>query len=62
MLAEVPTAEEINTMLEVAKLYIKEFYEMYGEEKIDDAVKYAKDLKDRYTILWLNYDLFKGQI
>ena len=62
VLAEVPTAEEINTMLEVAKLYIKEFYEMYGEEKIDDAVKYAKDLKDRYTILWLNYDLFKGQI
>jgi hypothetical protein len=31
--------------------------ELYGEEKIKDAIKYAKDLKDRYTVLWLNYDL-----
>ena len=31
---------------------------MYGAEKINDAVWYAKDLKDRYTVLWLNYDLF----
>ena len=29
-------------------------------QKIKDAVLYAKDLKDRYTVLWLNYKYFKG--
>ena len=26
----------------------------YTEDKIADAIRYAKDLKDRYTVLWLN--------
>ena len=30
-------------------------------QKIKDAVLYAKDLKDRYTVLWLNYKYFKGE-
>ena len=34
-----------------------DFYSLYGEEKIADALLYAKDLKDRYTVLWMNYDL-----
>ena len=33
-----------------------------GKKKINDAVAYAKDLKDRYTVLWLNYDLFGDEI
>ena len=32
---------------------MKEFVNLYGEAKIKDAVHYAKDLKDRYTVLWL---------
>ncbi len=36
---------------------IEEFYNLYGKEKIENAIFYAKDLKDRYTVLWLNYDL-----
>jgi hypothetical protein len=36
----------------------EEFYKLYGKEKINDAILYAKDLKDRYTVLWLNYDLY----
>jgi hypothetical protein len=44
-------------MLEKVKMDISEFYSLYGEGKIKDAIKYAKDLKDRYTVLWLNYDL-----
>ena len=32
---------------------------LYGKEKIADALLYAKDLKDRYTILWLNYFYFE---
>jgi hypothetical protein len=39
-------------------LDVNEFYALYGKEKIKDAILYAKDLKDRYTVLWLNYDLF----
>ncbi len=33
------------------------FYAFYGHSVIADAVRYAKDLKDRYTILWIAYAL-----
>ena len=36
----------------------KEIREFYGEDKIKDAYLYAKDLKDRYSVLWMYYDLF----
>ena len=58
ILKEMPTAKEIEEMLALVELDMKEFYEFYGEKKIRDAIVYAKDLKDRYTVLWLNYDLF----
>ncbi len=58
ILSEMPTVEEIEKMLSLVGLNINEFYALYGEEKINDAILYAKDLKDRYTVLWLNYDLF----
>ncbi len=57
ILAEMPKANEIKEMLSIVELDFDGFYKMYGEEKIKNAVKYAKDLKDRYTVLWLNYDL-----
>jgi glycerol-1-phosphate dehydrogenase [NAD(P)+] len=57
ILTECPSSIEIEKMLEKVKMDISEFYSLYGEEKIKDAIKYAKDLKDRYTVLWLNYDL-----
>lgn len=57
MLSEMPSSEEIRQMLALVELYMDDFYALYGREKIGDAVDYAKDLKDRYTVLWLNYDL-----
>ena len=39
-------------------LEMADFYRLYGKEKIENAILYAKDLKDRYTVLWLYYDLF----
>ncbi|MBE7051538.1 MAG: sn-glycerol-1-phosphate dehydrogenase [Ruminococcaceae bacterium] len=60
ILAEMPSADEIKKMLELAKLDIATFYNLYSGQKINNAVKYAKDLKDRYTVLWINYDLFGG--
>ena len=43
-------------------LSYSDFIEFYGIQKIKDAVLYAKDLKDRYTVLWLNYKYFKGEL
>lgn len=58
ILAEMPSADDIIKMLVVAGFDMREFYDLYRAEKINDAVSYAKDLKDRYTVLWLYYDLF----
>lgn len=48
-----PSAEEILALIEPVGYDMKEFVKLYGENKIKDAVNYAKDLKDRYTVLWL---------
>lgn len=58
ILKEAPTAEEIKKIIDEIELDINSFYNLYGENKIKDAVKYAKDLKDRYTVLWMYYDIF----
>ncbi|MBQ1234348.1 MAG: hypothetical protein IIX77_01835, partial [Oscillospiraceae bacterium] len=57
ILSQSPTAEEIKKMLSLVNLDMAEFYALYSEQKIQDAVLYAKDLKDRYSVLWLYYDL-----
>ena len=40
-------------MLTDVGLSMDEFGDMYSEEKVSDAIRFAKDLKDRYTVLWL---------
>lgn len=60
ILSECPSAEEIKRILSLVELDISEFYSLYGTEKIEKAVLYAKDLKDRYTVLWMNYDFLEG--
>lgn len=62
ILAEMPSAAEIKEMLSFVELTIDDFYALYGAEKIANAILYAKDLKDRYTVLWLNYDLFGDRV
>ena len=55
-LSEAPSEEEVLCMLTSVGLPLDDFYKTYSEEKLADAVRYAKDLKDRYTVLWLlNY-------
>ncbi len=58
---EMPSAEKICEILALAELDISEFYTAYGEEKINNAIRYAKDLKDRFTVLWVYYDMFGGE-
>jgi hypothetical protein len=48
-------------MLELTErigLSYNDFINKYGEQKLADAHLYAKDLKDRYSVLWMYYDLF----
>ncbi len=58
LLLAYPSASEMQTYVEQIGLdYAGGFRAFYGNEKIADALAYAKDLKDRFTVLWLAYDL-----
>ncbi len=58
ILEEAPTAAEITAYLKSVGLDISDFEKMYGAKKLENAKWYAKDLKDRYSVLWLYYCLF----
>lgn len=58
ILKEMPSAKEILKILSDIELDISEFYSIYGKDMINDAVSFAKDLKDRFTVLWTYYDIF----
>ena len=58
ILAEMPSSEYIATLLSSVGFDLDYFYSFYGKERIRNATLYAKDLKDRYTVLWLYFDLF----
>ena len=53
LLAEAPGPDEMKEMLALIGLDYGEFEALYGPEKIADALRCGKDLKDRYTVLWL---------
>ena len=46
-------------MLESVDLFMEDFEKTYSVEKRADAIRYAKDLKDRYSVLW-TYEQIKG--
>lgn len=58
VLSEAPSVNDFKAMLEKVGLNFNDFVRLYGKDKIYDAVLYAKDLKDRYTVLWLYYNYF----
>lgn len=58
VLREMPSFDEIKRLLSAVNFDLEDFYALYGDEKISNAVFFAKDLKDRYTVLWLWYDFF----
>lgn len=61
ILSETPGEAEICEMLTAVGLDMQAFYDLYGAEKIQKAIWYAKDLKDRYTVLWMHFDLFGSE-
>lgn len=61
ILLECSTAAECDEMMREVGFDLSECIETYGHEKLCDAIKYGKDLKDRYSVLWLYYVLFSGK-
>ena len=61
ILAEHPKAKEIEAMLAAVGMSMDEFYKSYDADKIAKAIVYAKDLKDRYTVLWMHYDMLANE-
>lgn len=59
ILADAPSEAETRRMVEAVGLSMDEFEATYGRAHMVDAVRWAKDLKDRYTVLWV-YDLYYG--
>ena len=60
ILGECPTAAEIEKMLLSVGFDLSAFEKMYGADRIADGKLWGKDLKDRYSVLWLYFDLFGG--
>lgn len=56
ILAEAPSAQEIEGLLCRAGYRREELLHTYGEEKLRRAIVFAKELKDRYTLLNLLAD------
>ena len=62
VLAEAPSADVLKNYISRVGLNIADFEERYGAKKIQDAIWFAKDLKDRYSVLWLNYEFFNATL
>lgn len=60
VLKSAPSFSEVCKMLSEVGFEYSDFLSFYGERKIKDAYLYAKDLKDRYTVLWMYYDLYSS--
>ena len=58
VLKDTPSSDELIGYLKSVDLDINDFDSLYGKDKIDSALFFAKDLKDRYTVLWLYYTIF----
>jgi hypothetical protein len=58
ILSECPTAAEIEEMLTDCGFDLSLFEKMYGAEKIQNGIWFGKDLKDRYSVLWLYFNMF----
>lgn len=57
VLAQAPSVTALEGYLHSIGLDMAEFHTLYSPGKLTDALHYAKDLKDRFTVLWMYYDL-----
>ena len=57
VLREAPTRREMTDLLRRAGYEMDSFVDFYGENVLRDCIRFAKDLKDRYTLLWVLEDV-----
>lgn len=57
ILADAPTPGAVKDMLDSIALPLADFEALYDEGKRADAILYAKDLKARYSVLWLYHQI-----
>ena len=57
VLSEAPDYAQMCKYVEAIGLHMPDFVAFYGQKTIDDGLLYAKDLKDRFTVLWLAFTL-----
>lgn len=57
VLSGMPGPERILEILTNAGFDMEYFFSYYGRPVIEDGLRYAKELKNRYTVLWMAYDL-----
>ena len=57
VLSAMPGAAQIRRILEAAGFDMERFFSYYTRPVIADGMRYAKELKNRYTVLWMAYDL-----
>ena len=57
ILREAPSKEKMESYVSSIGLDMNEFYKFYGEETVSNAIRYAKELKDRYSVLWICFAL-----
>ena len=62
LLKEAPTYAEMENLLRDVGMNYCDFEAFYGRDRINDGALYAKDTKDRYTVLWMYYDIFSGKL
>ncbi len=62
VLQNAPSSTELCAILETVGLDMQTYLDIYNEEKRGQARWFAKDLKDRYTVLWLYFSVFYQEI
>ncbi len=58
ILSECPSEKEISEMLTAVGFDLSAFEKQYGKTCIEDGMLWGKDLKDRYSVLWLYFELY----
>ncbi len=58
ILTQAPTEAETRAMVEAVGLSFDAFTSFYGEDTLREALTWGKDLKDRYTVLWLYHQFY----
>ena len=57
VLSQTLSSKELEAYIRSVGLDMQDYIQIYGRQKICDGIAYAKDLKDRYSVLWMYYEL-----